>query len=103
MLFDDFWRNLKDELQEEQVIRNWTIDNGFLDRGDFSAIVKNNYIECNPPEAENPQKVPRSDFQFMYENWQKYIHGRIKRPQLRDRSRFTKYTISIIHQFEHLI
>jgi hypothetical protein len=102
MYFDDFWRHLKDELQEEQTIRNWTMDKEYLG-GDFDAIAKGNYIECYPPKAKNLQKVPRSDFQFMYENWQNYIHRRIRRRQLSDRSRFTKYTISIIRQFEHLI
>jgi len=64
MPFDDFWRTLKVELQEEQVIRNWTVDKGYLGRGDFGAIAKGNYVECYPPKAENPQKVPRNDFQF---------------------------------------
>jgi hypothetical protein len=90
MHFDDFWRHLKDELQEEQTIRNWTMDTGYLGRGDFDAIAKGNYIECYSPEAENPQKVPRSNFQFMSEHWQSYIHRRIRRHQLGDGSRFTK-------------
>jgi len=46
-----------------------------LVEGDFGAIAKGNYIECYPPEAENPQKIPRTDFQFMYENWQNYHLG----------------------------
>jgi hypothetical protein len=54
MHFDEFWRHLKDELQEEQTIRNWTMDKGYLGRGDFDAIAKGNYIECYPSEAENP-------------------------------------------------
>ncbi|GAH47629.1 unnamed protein product [marine sediment metagenome] len=71
MPFDDFWRDVKDELQEEQTIRNWTMDNGYFGRGDFGAIAKGIYIKCYPPEAEKPQKVPGSDFQFMYENTEK--------------------------------
>jgi len=103
MTFDDFWRNLRDKLQEQVVIRNWTRDNGYLGQGDFGAIFRDGYIECHPPEAENPQKVPKQDFRFMYENWKDYTEGRIKRSQLRDRSRFTKYTISILHQYEDLM
>ena len=33
MPFDDFWRHVKDELQEEQTIGNWTMDNEYLGRG----------------------------------------------------------------------
>ncbi|MGB2841091.1 MAG: hypothetical protein WBC40_01220 [Halobacteriota archaeon] len=56
----------------KKTIRNWTMDNGYIGRGDFGAIAKGIYIECYPPEAENPQKIPGTDFQFMYENWQNY-------------------------------
>ena len=40
----------------------------------------------------------RKDFELVYENWEGYISGRISRSDLCE-SRFTKYTISIIHQF----
>ena len=103
MPFDAFWRNLKNALQEEQIIRNWTKDKGYLGRGNFAAVSRDKYIECYPPDAENPQKVPRNDFKIVYENWHSYLQGRITRRQLSDSSRFTKYTISIIHQFGHLI
>lgn len=102
--FDEFWRRLINVLRNEQTIRNWTINSDYLGRGDFPAIYQGgDYIECRPPNAMNPQIVPRRDFEFMYDNWNDYVNGRIRRPQLRDRSRFTKYTISIIHQYENLM
>ena len=43
------------------------------------------------------------DFELIYMNWKDYISCKITRPQLRDKSRFTKYTISILHQYENLM
>ena len=39
----------------------------------------------------------------MHSRWRRYLKRRSRRPQLRDRSRFTKYTISILHQYEDLL
>jgi hypothetical protein len=102
--FEEFWNELKNELSEEQTIRNWTVDKGYIGKGDFKAICSSsNYIECDSPGAETIQKVPKKDFQIMYEHWKSYTRGNMRRADLRDKSRFTKYTISIIHHYEQLM
>jgi len=104
LAFDNFWEILTNALGNEKLIRNWTVDKGYLRRGDFPAIYRGGeYIECRPPNAKYPQLVLKKDFQYMYDNWQDYLSGRIKRSVLRDKSRYTKYTISILHQYENLI
>ncbi len=103
MEFKEFRSKISPILKEPQEIKNWTNDRGFLGKGDFTAVMKEKYIECDAPDAKTIQKVPEKDFHFMFENWDDYINGRIRRPDLRDQSRFTKYTISIIHHFKHLL
>ena len=99
-----FWIRLINSLEDKQLIRNWTIHSGYLDRGDFTAIYKEgDYIECKALNANYPQKVPKRDFEIMYNNWQKYIERRIRRKDLHDKIRFTKYTISMLHQYENLM
>jgi len=103
-LFEVFWKKLTNILREERLIRNWTVDSGFIGRGDFKAVYRiGNYILCYPPNALNVQKVPKRDFKLMFENWQDYIHHRISRADLRNKSRFTKYTISILYQYRELL
>jgi len=75
MPFDDFWRRLTNALRDEQLIRNWTFDNGYLNRGDFTAVYRGgNFIECSPPDAKYIQRVPKEDFQFMYEKLAELYH-----------------------------
>lgn len=102
MSFEKFWGELTVWLKSERLIRNWTADHGYLPKGNFTAVYKGqDYVECEVPDAMNIQRVPKEDFRFISDNWQKYLEKRIRRSELRDRSRFTKYTISILHQYQH--
>jgi len=40
MPFEEFWRRLTNALRVEQLIRNWTVDSGYLSREDFTAIYR---------------------------------------------------------------
>ena len=94
--FDSFWTELFINLRTPQKIKNWTVKKGFF--GDnFKAQTNKNSILCITPKGSE-QCVPRKDFELIYENWDGYISGRISRSDFCE-SRFTKYTISIIHQF----
>jgi hypothetical protein len=103
MEFEEFWEKLTEIMSEKQEIHNWTVDKEFLGKGDFTAIIKRNYVECDVPNAKMLQQVPKIDFQIMFEKWNTYLNGKIHRSELRNQSRFTKYTISIIHQYENLM
>ena len=101
--WNEFWGRVINELKDEQLIRNWTVRSGYLGRADFIAIYRGgDYIECRASNDGHPKKVPKRDLKIMYDHWKNYIEKRIGRKQLRDISRFTKYTISIIHQYEKL-
>jgi hypothetical protein len=72
---------------------------------DFEAeYTGGNYILAYPESPAKTQKIPKADFQMIFENWNDYINGRIKRSEFVHGSiaynRFTKYTISIIHEYK---
>jgi len=97
--FEDFWRMLTTGLSNRTVIRNWTVDKGHLGQGDFTAQAARDYVLCDAPGAGHLQRVPKRDFEMMFERWNAYLHGAVRRSEMRDFSRFTKYTISILHHF----
>ena len=100
MSFDQFWQALTSRLNGNHQIRNWTVDKGFLKRGDFMAGYRGgNFIICDAPDAKATQTVPRLDFELLHKHWQAYLNGLVSRQQLVKESRFTKYTISILHWF----
>lgn len=94
--FDTFWNDLIIQLRTSKKIKNWTVKKGFFGEN-FTAQTNQNSILCITPKGSE-QCVPRKDFELVYENWEGYISGRILRSDLCE-SRFTKYTISITHQF----
>ena len=99
--FHDFWDRLIPQLREIQTIPNWTKD-GKMRTEDFQAQYKGgNYIECAIDDG-SIISVPKKDFHYIYYRWDDYMTDRIKRNNLRDESRYTKYVISIIHNFIHL-
>lgn len=103
MTFEEFWRKLTDVLKTEQLIRNWSVHSSYPGRGDFKVMWKGGYyIRCIAPDAKNIQNIPKKDFQIIYDDWNGYLNRKIQRNQLTKMSRFTTYTISILHQYEHL-
>ena len=79
MGFESFWKDLKQSLANKTIIRNWTNDSGYLQKGDFEAVWKRgDYIECYPPGAKNTQVVSKEDFKLIYDNWKDYLNGKIR-------------------------
>jgi hypothetical protein len=95
--FDTFWTELKSFLSVRKLIRNWTVQKGYYGEN-FEAIYDFGKVVVFPISASR-QEVPRADFKLIFDNWRKYIDGKIDRKELCEYSRFTKYTISIIHEF----
>jgi hypothetical protein len=100
MGFSQAWDALHGKLTVGLVIKNWTRDKGFIG-DDFDVIeVAQDRIEVGSPNATNIQRVPRADFQLIYADWTNYRDGVTSRSELRDRTRFSKYIISIWHWLE---
>lgn len=101
MKFDKFWEVIQTSLRNWTSIKNWTVLKGYL--GDiFEAKSQGSYIMCDVPTAENIQEVPKEDFYFIYNKWEEYLDGIVKRKDMLHFSRYTKYIISIIHHFEEI-
>lgn len=100
MSFPVFWSELQARLKVEAPIKNWTLAKGFL--GDIFRIaaVTADGVKVDSPRAKNLQHIQKGDFEVMYNNWDAYCSGKLRRQELRDLTRFSKYTISIIKYLE---
>ena len=95
--FNSFWNDLLINLRTPKKIKNWTVKKGnFGD--DFTAQVKNNHTILCTTLKGSENSPTRKDFELIYDNWEGYVSETIPRKDFLQ-SRFTKYTISIIHQF----
>ena len=93
--FEVVWGALKTALNESTAIRNWTVDSGYVGE-DFSAQTQGNAIYCALPGVN----VSRDDFWKIWQLWDQYLAGDVKRQVLRDLPHYnTKYVISILHHF----
>ena len=93
--FEQFWDELESALREIVPIRNWTVDSGFVGQ-DFNAKASGETIHCAPPGAD----VSKDDFEVIWQVWEDYLSGDLKRKELRDLPHYnTKYVISILHHF----
>jgi len=95
--FESFWKELQKEFTTKKKVKNWTVKKEYFG-DDFSAqINSDNLIVCITPYG-SVNHAKKSDFEWMYGNWEGYLSGRIQRKYLVEKSFVTKYTISITHQ-----
>lgn len=100
MPFPQTWNALHASLASGVLIKNWTCDSGFLGDDFTVTAVASGFIEVNSPNAANIQRVPREDFELVYTEWANYIAGQTGRAEIRDKTRFSKYIISVLHWLE---
>jgi len=88
-------------LRVGERIRNWTIHSGYI--GDDFEIHKvgDAYVEVQSPGAETIQHIPLADFAKVGHVWEGYVSGKLQRHVIRDKTRFSKYIISILHHVKH--
>lgn len=101
ILFEEFWILLLEKLRTPTHIRNWTAYSGYVGEDFIARKYSDSMIECLIPNSK-PQYIPKKDFKLVYEVWDDYKSFKVKKADLCQHSRFTKYVISIIHQFEEL-
>jgi hypothetical protein len=58
------------------------------------------FIEVEVLGAKNLQRIPMGDFEKVYRIWHGYLNGTTKRSTIRERSRYSKYVISILRWVE---
>jgi hypothetical protein len=101
--FEVFWTKLAGAISSKQTIVNWTVKKGSTGENFEAGPVCVDCVFVSAPSALERIKVPKNDFKLMYDNWQMYSREKVSRGDLAKQSRFTKYTISIIHQYQNLM
>jgi hypothetical protein len=99
--FDHVWNYLQKNLTVGTTIKNWTAFRGYL--GDTMTVVgiRKNYIDIDTSNAGSLQVVPKGDFEQVWKVWLDYKNKKVRRYELRDMTRFSKYIISILHWYEN--
>ena len=101
--FNAFWSRLTSWLSDRRRITNWTANSGEIGEDFEVEYAGGNYIIVYPKSALCEQRVPKKDFEAIYEKWDEYAAGLIPRHYFVkgsiSKSRFTKYTISTLHQY----
>ncbi len=100
MSFKKFWATLRANLRPGDTIRNWTAAKGYLGDSFTIARVSDKAVHIDASNAATTQHVPRNDFELMHSLWKEYCSGQAQRQDIRDQTRFSKYTISIIKHLE---
>jgi len=100
--FSIFWSRMTAQLPRKQHIVNWTADKGETGEDFQAEYVSGNYVIVYL-DSRRVLKVPMKDFKIVYDNWDDYSSGIVPRSHFVHgpiaESRFTKYTISIIHRY----
>lgn len=100
MSFVKIWSNLQSNLKPGVLIRNWTVAKGYLG-DDFKIIsISSTHVDVDSPNAETIQRVSKKDFEVMFNNWEQYCSGKVKRQELVSKTRVSKYTMSIFKHFQ---
>lgn len=98
--FEETWTLIRRKCYSGLQIPNWTQARGNL--GDTMVInaVSDTAISFDAPRAKNIQHAPRKDFETLWNIWPDYLSGKVKRYEIRDLTRFSKYIISTLHWLE---
>jgi len=93
--FEDFWNYLKRELREWRTVNYWSVAGRFR-KNIFEALAEDDYVLVYPEDC-SLQRIPKEDFRIVYDVWEQYLTREVKRYEIRDKTRFSSYIISIIH------
>ena len=98
--YDLIWARLMELLEPGTKIANWTAFSGHL--GDYMSItdVSLKAIRVYSPGAKHIVSVPKSEIRTVWLVWDDYKAQRLRRSELAEMTRFSKYAISILHWFE---
>lgn len=97
--FNLLWNEIINTLKPSQQIQNWTKYNGFLESEFEIYSITNNAIEVLTIKDKHQRLIPKTDFENIFNNWNKYISGEIKRNELQNKNKNTTYIISILKIF----
>lgn len=100
MSFRTIWDSLQSNLRVGVTIPNWTAHKGLLGDSFTVTAVAPKSIDVDTPGAEAIQHIQMGDFEQVYNLWSSYRAGTTPRAEVRDKTRFSKYIISIFRWLE---
>jgi hypothetical protein len=98
--FETVWAYLQDHLKAGISITNWSAFRGYFGGQMMVDRVREHSIVVDTPKAKNLQTVPKDDFKSVWKVWSDYKSNKVKRYELRDMTRYSKYVISILHWYD---
>ncbi len=102
-MWGEYWPKLQNVLAKRTLVRNWTKDSGEI--GDsFAAISTHNSVRVELPRG-GVRNIYFGEIEAMYRLWEGYLSGRTRRSRIATAHGLvnSKYIISILHQFQHLM
>ena len=98
--FESVFAYLQSNLQADTEIDNWTAFRGYLGNKMRVVSIREGVIQVDSPKARNLQMIPKGDFERIWKVWEDYKRQKVKRFELRDMTRFSKYILSILHWYD---
>jgi hypothetical protein len=95
--FETVWGYFQVNLKPGTDVKNWTAFKGYLGDSMTFGGIRGNFIGVEAPKAENILSVPREDFEKVWDVWSEYKVQKVRRYELLDMTRYSKYIISILH------
>jgi hypothetical protein len=94
--FEEVWDDIQRRLPIGIEIPNWSDDG--RTRGTTRIDEKYYYeIWVSGKSTTKSREVKRDDFKKLYEIWDRYKHGQIRRDEISDLSRNSTYIFTILH------
>jgi hypothetical protein len=94
--FEEVWDDIQRRLPIGIEIPNWSYDG--RTRGTTRIDEKYYYeIWVSGKSTTKSREVKRDDFKKLYEIWDRYKHGQIRRDEISDLSRNSTYIFTILH------
>ena len=100
MAFAYVWDVLKANLSAGDMVPNWTALRGKIGAPFKIKEVSDTAVLVGPPGARSLQRVLRADFKVVYDRWDEYTRGKMRRADFNPVTRHSKYVISILHRLE---
>jgi hypothetical protein len=97
-LFEHAWAAIQNQLRCGKELKAWSVKGRAKTSFEICCVTSDSiYIQ---PQNGNERRVPRSDFEKIFQVWSDYKGGRVQRQKLRDISQNSTYVITVLHWIE---
>ncbi len=100
MTLEEMWNELKGRIAPDSQIQTWSHEKGYGEDKFIVVAVKGGFVHVVSPGDEKMQKIPDQDFAKVLGVWNDYVDGKLPPAKLRDRTKFAKHVVSILHALE---